>query len=132
MMKHPQISLNALRLLAERGQEERTHLLDLAAPRVEWRLARLLLRLAQSLGRETPRGIAIEVHLSGHDLAELTITSPYTVSRILAAWKRRNIVDAQRERIVILDGWRLAAIAGVGRNDERPKQAAGGESGGNG
>jgi CRP-like cAMP-binding protein len=126
MMKHPQVSLNAVRLMEARLEEERPRLLDLATSRVERRLARLLLRLAQSMGRDTPRGVVIEVPLSGHDLAELTITSPYTVSRILAAWKRRNIVDARRERIVILDRRRFVAIAGVGRSGERPNLAAGG------
>ena len=75
-------------------------------------LARLLLRLADSVGRKTPQGAVIELSLSGRDLAELAITTPYTVSRILAEWRRLNIADAQRERILVLDHPRLEAIAG--------------------
>jgi hypothetical protein len=44
-------------------------------------------------------------------LAELVITSPYTISRILAEWRRLDILDAQRTRIRIQDGEQLAAIA---------------------
>jgi CRP-like cAMP-binding protein len=122
MMHHPAVSLNTVRLMSERIQEERGRLLDLAGSSAERRLAQLLLRLAQSMGRKTLRGVAIEVPLSGHDLAELVITTPYTVSRILAGWKRRRIVDARRGRILILDQQRIAAIAG-GTPKRRTPQA---------
>jgi CRP/FNR family transcriptional regulator, nitrogen oxide reductase regulator len=113
MVTHPAVSLNALRLLEDRIEIERSRLHDLATLSVERRLARLLLRLAQSMGRKTPRGVAIEVPLSGHDLADLTVSTPYSVSRILAGWRRRRIADARRERILVLDQQAITAIAGV-------------------
>jgi CRP/FNR family transcriptional regulator len=113
IMTHPAVSLNAIRLLEERVETERSRLQDLATSGVERRLARLLLRLAQSIGRPTVRGLAIDVSLSGQDLAELVIATPYTVSRILADWRRLGIADAQREQILILDLKRLAAVAGL-------------------
>lgn len=75
--------------------------------RRHWRI----LGLGQYVGRKTRRGAVIEVPLSRRDLAELVITSPYTVSRILAEWRRLDILDAQRTRIVVRDLERLAAIA---------------------
>jgi hypothetical protein len=60
-----------------------------------------------------PQGIAIELSLSGQDLAEFTGSTPYTVSRILAEWRRSRIADARRERIIILNPQRIAAIAGL-------------------
>ncbi len=119
MTHHPIVSLNAFRLMAERLQENAVRLRDLATANVERRLARLLLRLAQSMGRKMAGGVTIEVPLSGHDLAELTIATPYTVSRILARWRRRRVADLRRQRILILDAERLAALAGV-----RPKRRA--------
>jgi len=109
----PAVSLNAVRVLEELIEKERTRLQDLATSGVEQRLARFLLRLAQSIGRQTVRGLAIDVSLSGQDLAELVITTPYTVSRILADWRRLGIADAQRERILLLDVKRLAAVSGL-------------------
>ena len=85
--------------------------MDLMSPDVRRRLARLLVRLGQYVGRKTRRGTVIDVPFSRRDLAELTITSPYTVSRILAEWRRLEILDAQRTRIIIRDRERLAAIA---------------------
>jgi CRP/FNR family transcriptional regulator, nitrogen oxide reductase regulator len=113
MMSHPAVSLDAVRLMEDRLEQERSRLQDISTSPVEHRLARLLLRLAQSMGHKTPRGIAIELSLSGQDLAEMVSATPFTVSRILAGWRRSNIVDARRDRICILNPQRIAAIAGV-------------------
>jgi CRP-like cAMP-binding protein len=125
MLKHPEVSLNAVHLMAERIEQERNRLLELASSSVERRLARLLLRLAQSMGRRTPSGVAIEIPLSGHDLAELAITTPYTVSRVLAEWRRLRVVDAGRERILVLDQQRIAALAGAHLSNELPNLGEG-------
>lgn len=119
MMNHPAVSLDAVRLMEDRLEQERSRFQDLATAPVERRLARLLLRLAQSMGRKTPQGMDIELSLSGQDLAELASATPSTVSRILAEWRRSDIVDARRERISILNLERVGAIAGVS-GDERP------------
>ena len=111
MLTHPAVSVNALRSSGERVEEFVSRLQDLATSSVERRLARLLLRLARSVGRETVHGVAIGVSLSGQDLAELIITTQYTVSRILADWRRLGIADAQRDRILLLDPDRIAAVA---------------------
>jgi CRP/FNR family transcriptional regulator, nitrogen oxide reductase regulator len=121
MMTHPAISLNAVYLMARRVVEELDRAQDLTTSPVERRLARFLLRLAQSMGRKTPHGIVIEISLSGEDLAALASTTQYTVSRILAGWKRLGIAGAQRERILVQDQKRLAAIADVRVGEDLPK-----------
>ena len=125
MLTHPAVSVNALRSSGERVEEFVSRLQDLATSSVERRLARLLLRLAHSVGRETVHGVAIGVSLSGQDLAELVITTPYTVSRVLADWRRLGIADAQRERIVILDLKRMAAVAGLPDKGDLTKRGEG-------
>lgn len=111
ILAHPAVSMSAIRLLEDRVEAARSRLQDFVSPDVRRRLARLLLRLGQYVGRKTRRGAVIEVPLSRRDLAELVITSPYTVSRILAEWRRLDILDAQRTRIIVRDLERLAAIA---------------------
>jgi CRP/FNR family transcriptional regulator, nitrogen oxide reductase regulator len=115
ILTNPAVSLGAIRVMAENVKMQVRRVEDLTASSVERRLARLLIRLAQSLGRKTARGVVIQVALSGQDLAELVGSTPFTVSRILAGWRRLDIADVQRERILILDGRRLAAIAGISR-----------------
>ena len=111
VLAHPAVGVSVIRWLQELMEEDRTRLEDFLSADVKRRLARLFLRLGQSIGRKTRRGIVINVPLSRRDLAELVITSPYTVSRILAEWRRLDILDAQRTRIRIQDGEQLAAIA---------------------
>lgn len=55
--------------------------------------------------------MVLDLPLTGQELAEMASTTPYTVSRLLAAWRRLDIVDAQHDRILILQPQRLAAIA---------------------
>jgi CRP/FNR family transcriptional regulator, nitrogen oxide reductase regulator len=123
MMSHPAVALNAVRLMEVRVEQERARVRDLSTSSVERRLARLLVKLGESLGRRTRQGVEIELSLSGADLAELVIASPYTVSRTLAEWRRLGIADAQRERILLLDEPRLAAIAGVAAGGAPPATA---------
>ena len=119
LLAHPAVAINAIRWLEELLEVERSRLQDFVSADVSRRLARLFLRLGQSFGRKTRQGaVVIEVPLSRQDLAELVVTSPYTVSRILAEWRRQDIVDAQRGRIVVRDRQRLASIA-----EERPTES---------
>lgn len=111
ILKHPDVGVNVIRWLQQLMEEERVRLEDFLSADVKRRLARLFLRLGQSIGRKTRRGLVIEVPLSRRDLAELAITSPFTVSRILAEWRRLDILDAQRTRILIQDPDALAAVA---------------------
>lgn len=109
---HPEVSINVVRDMAKQITEGTDRLVDLATSPVERRLARILHRLSGSLGRSTPQGIVIELGLSGEELAELLNTTPYTISRILAEWQRRHLVAVKRQRMLLFDDARLAAIAG--------------------
>lgn len=77
---------------------------------MERRLARAISRLGSQLGRGVPDGVLIDTPLSRQDLAEMTGTTLYTVSRILNEWQRHNIVRAGREQVVITDAHALTTI----------------------
>jgi CRP-like cAMP-binding protein len=116
----PDISINVIRYMAKQIAAGTDRLVDLATSPVERRLARLLHRLSGSLGRSTPQGIVIELGLSGEELAELLNTTPYTVSRILAEWRRLHLVTVQRDRMLLFDDTRLEAIASESRGADSP------------
>ncbi|HEV2357515.1 MAG TPA: MEDS domain-containing protein [bacterium] len=118
----PEVATAAIQYLLRQQLNQWVDLSIIATERLEQRLARAVRRLAQSAGRPAPNGAVIELSLSGHDLGAMIVTTPYTVSRILAGWRRLGIVDARRDRIVILDGKRLAAVA---RPDTEGESAAG-------
>jgi len=118
----PDVSINVVRYMAKQIAAGTDRLVDLATFPVERRLARLLHRLSGSLGRSTPQGIVIELGLSGEELAELLNTTPYTISRILAEWRRRHLVTVQRDRMLLFDETRLEAIAGESRSADSPSR----------
>jgi CRP/FNR family transcriptional regulator, nitrogen oxide reductase regulator len=126
MMCHPSIALNVARMMAEQVEGALARIEDLASVRVELRLARLLRLLAQTMGRPTPQGIVVEVPISGQELAEMIGTTPYSVSRLLAGWRRLGIVDAQRDQILILQLHRLTGLGGGLDGQEGATPAANG------
>lgn len=119
MGRFPKLAVNALRVLATRMQELQERYQELTTERVERRVARAVLRLARQVGRKETRGILIDMALSRQDLAELTGTTVYTVSRIISRWQDQGFVEAGRTRVVIRQGHRLVAIA-----EDLPAQAS--------
>jgi CRP-like cAMP-binding protein len=70
-----------------------------------------LLRLADQAGRKIDGGVLIDQPLSRQDLAALTGTTLYSVSRVISEWTQMGILDSGRERVVIVQRETLAAIA---------------------
>ncbi len=99
--RYPVLALNAMRLLAGHVREFQDRYRELATERVERRLARAILRLASQVGRRTEEGVLLDLPLTRQDLAEMTGTTLYTVSRILSQWESQGLVLAGRERVVI-------------------------------
>lgn len=112
LMEHtPRLALNALSLAAGRIQELQDRLRELATERVERRVARVLLRLVRQAGRKVEGGVLVDMPLSRQDLAEMTGTTLYTVSRILSGWQQQGLVEARRERVLIRVPHGLVVIA---------------------
>lgn len=111
MKKYPQLAINSLNILACRIQEFQDRFRELATERVERRIARALLRLASQTGRKLDQGILIDIALTRQDLAEMTGTTLYTVSRTLSQWEKDGLVSSQREQVTILAPHQLVVIA---------------------
>ena len=111
MERFPAIAINALHFLAGRLREFQDRYRELATERVERRIARALLRLAQQLGEVADAGVLIDLPLTRQDIAEMAGTTLFTASRILSNWQQRGIVHTRRERILIRKLSDLEAIA---------------------
>jgi CRP-like cAMP-binding protein len=70
--KIPRLSLNILQIMTSHVKEFQNRYVELATERVERRLARALLRLANQTGKKTEQGVLIDFPLSRQDLAEMT------------------------------------------------------------
>jgi len=98
--------------MADHMVEVTGRLREVSTERVAQRLARALLRLADQVGRPVEEGVLLDVPLSRQDLAEMTGTTLYTVSRQLSKWESEGWVVTGRERVVLRDRERLAAVSG--------------------
>jgi CRP-like cAMP-binding protein len=74
-------------------------------------VANALLRLAAQTGIKSEKETGIELSFSRQDVAEMTGTTLYTVSRLLSDWERKGIIATGRERIKILKPHDLVSIA---------------------
>src|SRR5512135_1978594 len=111
MERYPRLAHNAMVHMAERIQELQDRLREMATERVERRIANTLLRLARQTGKKTKEGVLIDLPLSRQDLAEMSGTTLYTVSRTLSRWEQDGVVEAGRERVLIRVPHRLVMIA---------------------
>lgn len=105
------LSFNVLKEVSRRFGEVQSRFRELATERVERRIARTLLRLARQAGKRTEKGIQIDLPLSRQDLAEMTGTTQFTVSRVLSDWERRGLVEAGRARVLLRNHHALVMIA---------------------
>ena len=111
ILRHPQIGLNGMAMLAERVREFQDRLREAGTQRVERRVANLLLRLARQAGRSVAEGVLIDLPLSRQDMAEMAGTTLFTVSRTLASWEERGIISSARKRVTLLQPHALVAVA---------------------
>ncbi len=110
LKRFPDVALNLLRFATGVLQASHTRLRELATQRVEQRIARTIARLANQTGVKTAEGITLGAPLSRQDLANLTGTTLFTVSRTLKAWERKGILRASRNRLTVLQPHALVAI----------------------
>jgi CRP-like cAMP-binding protein len=105
------LACNALRFVASQLRDVQDRYRELVTEKVERRVARTLLRLARDAGRKIETGVLIDIPLSREDLAEMTGTTIYTVSRLIAAWEEKGLVEGGRQRVVIRKPHGLVVIA---------------------
>jgi len=110
MGRHPRLALNAAEDLDHQLKVAYRRIAELAADRVEVRLARAVLKLADLLGTREGQKVLLDLPLSREDVAMMAGTTLYTVSRVMSGWARDGLVKLGRRRIEILRYDRLAAL----------------------
>lgn len=107
----PAISFNVMSLMHGYIMELQHRESALTSERVEKRIARTLLKLASQSGKKVDEGVLIGIPLSRQDVAEMTGTTLFTVSRTLKEWEREDILRIGRETVIIRDPHALVRIA---------------------
>jgi CRP/FNR family transcriptional regulator, nitrogen oxide reductase regulator len=107
--RFPVLQRNTVRILAERLQTVQERFSELATEKVGPRLARTLIRLVAHIGQPEEGGVLIG--LSREELAQMTGTTLFTVSRLLCQWEERGMVSARREAVLVCSTPGLAELA---------------------
>lgn len=109
--KTPQVRGNIMREMALHMTDALTRVQELSTARVGQRLAQALLRLMRQCGRPTDTGVLLVHSLTRQELADLTGTTLFTVSRTLSLWTASGVLGSEGRRLVIRDRRRLEAMA---------------------
>jgi CRP/FNR family transcriptional regulator, nitrogen oxide reductase regulator len=116
--RHPRVALNVIGDLEARLREMEGRLRDLSNEPVEHRLARAILKLVDTFGRQTDDGVEIPFPVGRQDLADLIGSTLPTVSRTLRAWETQRQIRRHRRRLVIAD---VEAVARVLYQEASPE-----------
>ena len=106
---HPLVLQNTIRIVSERLRSLEHRYLELATERVPQRLAHALLRLVGHMGRPADGGALVS--FSREELAQMTGTTLFTVSRIVSEWETHGLVLPRREGVVVVDTEGLVSVA---------------------
>ncbi len=107
----PYLSFGLMKLMTSYIQEMQARYRELATERVEQRVANALIRLAGQSGMKSKKEAGIELSFSRQDVAEMTGSTLYTISRLLSEWERQGIIKTGREKIQIIKPHGLVRIA---------------------
>lgn len=109
--QHPSLVRGLMLGLTIRLTELTNRLATLSGARVEPRLARVFLKMADEMGRPDGGGTSIPLALSRQELADLSGTTIETAIRIMSRWGKQGIVRTDKDGFVILDRLALESAA---------------------
>jgi len=107
ILASPQLTMNALSVMTDRVVCLQNRVQQLATERVEQRIAHSLMLLARHMGKKEDGGILIDMPLTHRDLAEMSGTNIYSVSRVLHKWEENDIIATGRKRVLLRSPERL-------------------------
>jgi CRP-like cAMP-binding protein len=109
-LRHPTLRAALLQQASARLRAAQDRLRSIALERVEQRLARALLALADKIGEQ--RGEVVEVNLTRQELADMVGTTVETAIRVTSKWQRAGVLQSSRHRVGLRDRAQLQRIAG--------------------
>ncbi|MFN7942401.1 MAG: Crp/Fnr family transcriptional regulator [Thermoanaerobaculia bacterium] len=111
LVEHPSLVRGLLSGLTMRLVELTNRLAEMSGGKVEPRVARLFLKLADEKGRPHAEGTFIAHPLSRQEIADLCGTTIETAIRVMSRWGKDGVVRTERDGFVLLDREALDALA---------------------
>lgn len=110
-IKHPAIAVKMTCEATANLLQTYETLKSIAGGKVEERIAKVLLEIADRIGKKLDDVIVIEAPLTRNDIAEMTGTTVETTIRVMSKWKRMGIINTDRGYIEILKRRELEKLA---------------------
>ncbi|MFI9024898.1 Crp/Fnr family transcriptional regulator [Streptomyces sp. NPDC053560] len=111
LLAHPEVSLALNRVLCGRLRRSDRWRLEFGGYPVLVRLARVLVELAVTYGRQERKSVRIDVNLSQSEFAALTGSTTNTVHKALAQLRKDGLVITGIRRTYVRDLARLRMVA---------------------
>jgi CRP/FNR family transcriptional regulator len=109
-MEHPEVALKMLAVVGARLRRLVGIIEELSFTTIRQRLISLLLRLAETEGTQTERGIEFQLPASHQELASQLGTVRELVSRNLMRLQAEGLVDVEARQITVKDKTGLGAL----------------------
>ena len=116
--RHPQLRTNILQEITRHMTDALDRVSELSTERVPQRVARTLLRLAEHDGHVRGSTIEIAHPITRQELADLSGTTLFTASRLLAKWEQRGLIESTRGHVTLLQPARIEALVEAAAEDE--------------
>lgn len=111
IQRYPSLSMAVISELSRRLRSATDLVRSLAVDRVEQRIARVLLKLANATGRPTPEGLTIDIPLTRQDVADMTGTTVESAIRVMSKLRRQGLITTHRGRVVLTNVAELRVVA---------------------
>lgn len=110
LLEDPQVAWRCQARMVQQLRRQRNSRVASPADRVEVRLSRALLWLAESLGEKVGQRVSYELQLTRQELAEWIGTSTETVIRLCSDWKRRSLIEWDRQLLTLVNVQQLSFL----------------------
>jgi CRP-like cAMP-binding protein len=111
MLRYPRVGINAISILSEFILGFMDRIQGLSTRKVDQRIAKALLRFAETTGQYSDQVMTIGLKLTRQDIAEITGTTLFTVSRTLSGWESNGWIDCSNSFIRIREMEQLEVLA---------------------
>ena len=109
--RFPALARNISCILLQTLNQLEVRFREVSTEKVATRLSSELVRLARRVGQGSEE--QVQIAISQRDLAQLTGTTLFSVSRILGRWEEQGIVRPQRQGVVVLNILALESMSQV-------------------
>ncbi|GGE50442.1 cAMP-binding protein [Pullulanibacillus camelliae] len=107
LMEYPAIAIKVMRIMGQKIVLLSQRIQELISEDVRHRIIHTLIRLNDEAGKVESGQVTLEIPMTNQDFANLVGTSRETINRILNDLKKQNLIDFDRQKIVIWDIERL-------------------------